>query len=62
MILNKLIKSSGKCNSKSKTYFSFAFISGTARVESNTFYKYEYEYTLCVLYKTQTGFCKYVDK
>ena len=25
MILKKLIKSSGKCNPKSKTYFSFAF-------------------------------------
>ena len=56
MILNKLIKSSG--NPKSNTYFSFAFRSGTVKAESNTFYKYEYEYTLCVLYKTQTGFCK----
>ena len=44
LILNKLIKSSGKCNSKS--------------TESNTFYKYEFENTICELYKTQTGFCK----
>ena len=25
------------------------------KAESNTFYKYEYEYTVCVLYKTQKG-------
>ena len=43
MILNKLIKSSGKCNSKSKTSFLSLPISGTVKVESNTFYKYEYE-------------------
>ena len=32
--------------------------SGTVKAESNTFYKYAYEYTSCVLYKKQTGFCK----
>ena len=33
------------------------FISGIVKVESNTFYKYEYEYTICVIYKTQIGCC-----
>ena len=55
MILNKLIKSRGKCHSKSKTYLFFCYPS---QAESNTLPKYEYEYTLCVIYKTQTGFCK----
>ena len=53
-----MIKSSGKCNPKSKTYFSFAFHSGTVKAESSTCYKYEYEYKLCVLYNTQASFCK----
>ena len=54
MILNKLIKSSGKCDPKSKTFLSL-FIPGTVKAESNnTSYKYEYEYTFFVLYnKTQ---------
>ena len=58
MLLNKLIKSSAKCNTKSKTYFLSLCTSGTVKAESNIFHKYEYEYTLCALYKTQTGFCK----
>ena len=59
MILNRLMKSSGKCIPKSKAYIFLSLsISGTAKEESNTFYKYEYKYTLCAIYKTQTGFCK----
>ena len=54
-ILNKLIKSSGKCNSKSKIIFLSLSISGIVQVESNTFSRYGYEYTIYVLYKTQTG-------
>ena len=38
--------------------FLLLSISGTVKAESNSFYKYEYEYKLCVLYKKQTGFCK----
>ena len=49
-ILNKLIKSSGKCNPKSKTIFLSLSISGIVKVKSNTFYKYEYHYTICVCY------------
>ena len=58
MILKKLIKSSRKCNPNFKTYFLLLPISGTVKAERNTFYKYEHEYTSCVLYKTQAGFCK----
>ena len=57
-IFNKLIESSGKCNPKSKIIFLSLFISGIVKVESNTFYSCEYEYTICVLYKIQTGCCK----
>ena len=54
-MLNKLIKSSGKCKPKTQTYFSFAFHLRDIR---DTFYKYEYEYTICVLHKAGAGFCK----
>ena len=57
-MLNKWIKSSGKCNPKSKVISLSLSFSGILKVESNTFYRYEYEYTICVLYKTQTGCCK----
>ena len=33
-------------------------ISGIIKAGSNTFYKYEYEYKICALYKTQTGLSK----
>ena len=58
MILNKFIKSSGKCIQNVRLILLSLSISGTVKAESNTFYKYECEYTLCVLYKAQTGFCK----
>ena len=38
--------------------FLLLSISGIVKAGSTTFYKYEYEYTICVLYKTQTGFCR----
>ena len=42
IILNELIKSSGKFNPKS-TYFSFAFNLRNSKSGSYTFYKYGYE-------------------
>ena len=50
-----MIKSSGKCNPKRKTYLSPS-ISGTVKVGRNSFYKYEYEYKICLPYMTQTPF------
>ena len=57
-MLNKLIKSNGKCNLKSKITFLLLSISGMLKVESNTFHRCEYEYTIWVIYETQTGCCK----
>ena len=44
----------GKCNPKSKIFPSFT-ISGIEKVESHTFYRYEYEYKICLLYETQAA-------
>ena len=49
---------SSKCNPKYKTYFLSLSISGTLKAGRNIFYKYEYEYKICLPYMTQTGFCK----
>ena len=43
---------------KLRLIFLSLSISGIVKAGSNTFYKYEYKYKICVLYKTQTGFCK----
>ena len=47
----------GKCNPKSKIFWWFT-ISGIVKVESHTFYRYEYENKIGLLYETQTGCCK----
>ena len=39
--------------------FMYPFsISGIVKAGTNTFHKYGYECKICVLYKTQTGFCE----
>ena len=43
---------------KLRLIFLSLSISGTVKGGSNTFYKYEYKYKICVLYKAQKGFCK----
>ena len=40
---------------KLRLIFLSLTISGIVKAESNTFYKYEYEYTICVQHKRQTG-------
>ena len=58
-IVNGLMKSGGKCNLNTKTYFSFASISRIVKAGRNTFYKYEYvDHGTGKLYTIQTGFCK----
>ena len=47
---------------KAKTYFLSLSISRIVKTGSNTFYEYEYKYTISALYKTQTGFCKKVNR
>ena len=47
MILNKSIKSSGKCNPKTKIIFLWLSISGNIKKERDTFNKYEYKYKIC---------------
>ena len=47
---NKLIKSSGKCNPKNKTYFLSCSISGIVKTGRNTFYKYQDEPKICLPY------------
>ena len=42
--------------------FLLLSISEIVKVGSNTFSKYEHEYKLCALYKSQTGLCKWVDR
>ena len=49
-MLNKLIKSSGKCNAKIETFFFPLSISVIVKAGRNTVYKYEYEYKICVPY------------
>ena len=57
--LKKLIKSSFKCNPKSKTNFSFAFHLRSGKSwKVIPFINMKIEYTICVPYMTQTGFCK----
>ena len=53
-----MIKSGAKCIQKFRLVFLTLFISGIVKPGGNAFYKYEYEYTICVLCKTQKGFCK----
>ena len=43
---------------KLRLIFLSLSISGIVKAGSNTFYKYEYKYKICVLCKTQTGYCK----
>ena len=55
---NKLIKSSGKCNPKNKTYFLSCSVSGIVKTGRNTFYKYQDEPKICLPYiiKQASGF------
>ena len=55
-----MIKSSSKCNPK--TYFSFVFHNRNSKGGRNTFYRYEYEYKICLTCMIQTGFYKKVRK
>ena len=44
---------------QTKYLFFFCFPSeGIVKTGRNTFYKYEYEYKVCLPYMLQTGFCK----
>ena len=57
IILNKLMKSSAKCNPKRVNFLSLSIL-GIVKAGRNTFYKYEYKYKICLSYMIQTGFYK----
>ena len=61
-ILNKWSNQAVNVIQKLRVIFLSLSIPGIAKKGNNTFYKYECEYTICALYKPQTGFCKYLER